>query len=256
MTAPTLLFSLLYFVMTVGLSEHGFCQNYEVKTILIDPGHGGVKPMGSDKNKSLSSDNNGVSSKQRLLEKNLTLDLSLLIAQRLRNSPEARGGKLHVELTRETGINLDFVQRARKAAAVNASCFISIHFNTSEGSSASGPRAIIQNRSKNPNESVDKSFGLALASAVARVSKRFRPATPNATWHDDHELHAGEGSYLFYQLNQFPETRLIPSCHLEVEFMDNRDVERLLLGASRDEVFAAWADAIASELIQQVMARH
>jgi hypothetical protein len=50
------------------------------------------------------------------------------------------------------------------------------------------------------------------------------------------------------------KTRLVPACHLEVEFLDNRELERLFFVDRKNETFAAWATAIANELIQQILA--
>ena len=223
------------------------------RVIVIDPGHGGAHDAGTDAARNKSTSNNATSVVHRILEKDLTLQLSTLVAARIEASDAARSGQVKVVLTRDSDVNLDFTRRAAVAAEAHAACFVAIHFNSDDSHRASGPRAIIQRRANNPNFDADKAFGLALAGAVEGVSRKYRPQTPPASWQDDHELHGHWGSYLFYQLNLNPATRDIPTCHLEVEFLDDPDCERTFFTEKRDEVFAAWADAIARELIAQAV---
>ena len=225
------------------------------KIVIIDPGHGGTADAGSDAARNKSTSNNATSATLRIKEKDLTLMLSKLIAERIEKSDAAAQGKIKAVLTRHVDSNLDFAKRAGVAAQTNGSCYVAIHFNSDASQRVSGPRAVVQQRSRNPNYDADEKFGRTLAQAVERASKTFRTQTPGASVHDDRELHKGWGSYLFHQLNLQPQTRLIPACHLEVEFLDNRELERLFFVDSKDNVFAAWASAIADELIQQTLSR-
>ncbi len=241
----------LLFVACVGLlSPSARAQGPRV--IVIDPGHGGPRDAGSDAAHNKSTSNNATSVAHHLLEKDLTLQLAKLVAARIEASDAGRAGKVKVVLTRDTDVNLDFTRRAAVAADAHAACFMSIHFNSDDGHRASGPRAVIQRKANNPNFDEDKAFGLAMAGAVENVTKKYRPQTPKASWQDDHELHGNWGSYLFFQLNQNPATRTIPSCHLEVEFLDSTSLEQTFFVDKHDEIFSAWADAIARELIAQV----
>lgn len=230
-------------------------EPFSGRTIVIDPGHGGSANAGTDADKNKSTANNATSATLGIREKDVTLELSKLVAGRITASAEAKAGKVRVLLTRDTDVNPDFAKRVDLAAAAGAACFVAIHFNGDNSQRVSGPRAIIRQAAKNPKFDADKAFGLALAGAVQSASKTFRPQTPAAMFHDDHELHGGWGSYLFHQLSLHPETRLIPACHLEVEFLDNRDLEKLFFADKKKEVFAAWADAISAELIHQVLAK-
>ena len=206
------------------------------RVIVIDPGHGGAHDAGSDAAHNKSTSNNATSVAHRLLEKDLTLQLSKLVAARIEASDAAKSGKVKVVLTRDADVNLDFTKRAAVAAEAHAACFMAIHFNSDDSHRASGPRAVIQRQANNPNFEVDKAFGLALAGAVEGVSRKYRPQTPKASWQDDHELHGNWGSYLFYQLNQNPVTRDIPTCHLEVEFLDTPSLEQTFFVDKRDEI--------------------
>lgn len=84
--------------------------------IVIDPGHGGVENVGG-------SDANHAVSALGDLEKNLTLEIGILIADELRL-------KTHqVYLTRDTDTNLSLQNRAALALTKKADVFLSIHFN-------------------------------------------------------------------------------------------------------------------------------
>ncbi|MDB6136374.1 MAG: hypothetical protein JWM59_4617 [Verrucomicrobiales bacterium] len=227
---------------------------FQGRTIVIDPGHGGTTDTGSDKDRNRSSSNNATSATLGIKEKDVTLELSLLIAERIAASPEAQSGKVRAVLTRSTDVNLNFTERAATVAEAGAVCFVSIHFNSHRSQRASGPRAVIQQAAKNPHYKADHTFALALAKAVEKASKTFHPKTPAAFVHDDHELHKGRGSYLFYQFNADEKTGRIPACHLEVEFLDNMELERPFFADRKKEVFPAWAGAIAAELIRQAQA--
>lgn len=224
------------------------------KIVVIDPGHGGAADAGSDAAKNKSTSNNATSATLRIKEKDLALTLSQLIAERIEKSEAAAQGKIKAVLTRRDDSNLDFAKRAGIAARMKGNCYVAIHFNSDNSQRVSGPRAVVQQRSRNPNYDADEGFARALARAAERVSKTFRPQTPAASVHDDRELHNGWGSYLFHQLNLNPQTKFIPACHLEVEFLDNRDLERLFFVDGKDKIFEAWASVIAEELIRQTLA--
>lgn len=84
---------------------HGVAAHPPLKTIVLDPGHGGR--------------DNGTSA----LEKTYTLDVAL----RAKKLLEASGYK--VVLTRDTDVYLDLQERSAIANANRAGLFVSIHFN-------------------------------------------------------------------------------------------------------------------------------
>jgi N-acetylmuramoyl-L-alanine amidase len=90
------------------------------RTIVLDPGHGGV--------------NGGTqSARGRLVEKNLTLDW----ARRLKPLLEARGW--HVLMTRTNDVDMALAERVDFSEASRASLFVSLHFNSGAGNlNASG----------------------------------------------------------------------------------------------------------------------
>ena len=91
----------------------------KVKTIVIDPGHGGKDP--------------GAVSGSDLLEKEVVLDISKRLKSLLEDS-----GVYHVFMTRETDIYIPLKDRTAFANQKGADVFISIHINSSENISARG----------------------------------------------------------------------------------------------------------------------
>ncbi len=81
-----------------------------IKTIMIDPGHGGV--------------DNGTTGRWGTKEKDITLD----IAKRLKARLE-RSGKYNVLMTRDTDVTLPLNKRVEMAAAAKADLFVSVHLN-------------------------------------------------------------------------------------------------------------------------------
>ncbi len=89
------------------------------RRILIDPGHGGRDP--------------GKQSKElRMDEKYLTLDTARRLAALLREA----GFEVH--LTRERDVFVELEDRSRRAAAIKADLFVSLHYNAATATSASG----------------------------------------------------------------------------------------------------------------------
>ena len=89
-----------------------------VKTVVIDPGHGGKDP--------------GAISSRSIQEKSVVLELSIM----LRDLLVSRG--YNVRLTRESDIYLPLQERTRMATVQGADLFISVHANAAAHTGASG----------------------------------------------------------------------------------------------------------------------
>ncbi len=87
--------------------------------IVLDPGHGGKDP---------GAENDAL----KLREKALTLDLAKRVSAKLREQG------FQVTLTRETDTFIPLEERAKKANALHADMFISLHFNASAKSTVAG----------------------------------------------------------------------------------------------------------------------
>ncbi len=234
-------FCLLLFVSIVRSGE---------RIVVIDAGHGGSKPSGSQKARTLSSPNNA-RSPGGLLEKDLTLELAQKVIGCLNSLPAARKAGLRAIPTRTGDVNPDFAARAKVAADQGALIFVSIHFNAvpARSAKASGTLGIVQMKSRNPHYQTDVAFASRLTKAANQAIRTWLPASRALPTGDDHELHGGMGSNLFHQLRAQMKSP-ITACFLEVEFMDNPAVEAAILKGNRSKVFDAVAAALAQSIVE------
>jgi N-acetylmuramoyl-L-alanine amidase len=220
------------------------------RIIVIDAGHGGSKPSGTQAERTLSSDNNAVSP-GGLKEKDLTLEL----AQQIIAKVNAKKAGVKAVPTRTADVNPDFARRAAVAAETKAEWFLSIHFNAvpKGAKKKSGTLGLVQMKSKNPHYPADAAFAAALTSAANGAIRQWLPQSPALPVMDDRGLHGGQGSNLFYQLRRQTKQPLT-ACFLEVEFMDNPAVEAALLTKNRAAAFEAVAEALAVAIVQAAAA--
>jgi N-acetylmuramoyl-L-alanine amidase len=104
-----LLITILLFSLLVA--EKVPAQGYKIKTIVIDPGHGGRKPGAS-----------GSFSKEK--------DVSLKVALKLGALLKEEMPDIKIIFTRKTDIDVDLYRRAEIANEANADLFISVHCNS------------------------------------------------------------------------------------------------------------------------------
>lgn len=92
-----------------------------LKTVVIDPGHGGKDP-------------GAIGKILKIREKELVLDVSLKLGKMIKDQfPDVK-----VLYTRKTDVFINLFDRAKLANANNADLFISIHANATEGTTAFG----------------------------------------------------------------------------------------------------------------------
>lgn len=221
-----------------------------VPVVVIDPGHGGSAVAGSLAERSNSSPNNA-RSPGGILEKDITLELSLLLKEAIVDLATERGAEIGVLLTREDDRNLDFIERAGICNRPDTAAIVSIHFNASAGGRSMGSLALVAARDRNPNYEADAAFGEELAEVCSEAVRRYLPETRSLGVITDGHLHGGRGSNFFFQLNRHAALREVPKCFLEVEFMDNPAVEKALLAEGREEKFRAIAEALAGYLVER-----
>jgi N-acetylmuramoyl-L-alanine amidase len=101
-------------------TERPSSPSREIKTVIIDPGHGGLWP--------------GATGKGGTLEKDITLAISLKLAAVIR-----RNLALRVVLTRDKDVDVSLEDRAAMANNNKADIFLSIHANSSYQKNARGP---------------------------------------------------------------------------------------------------------------------
>lgn len=110
-----------------------------LKTVVIDPGHGGKDPGAPGKSKSTA-------------EKNIVLNISKLFGDKIK----AEYPDVKVVYTRSTDVFVELKERANIAKRINADLFISVHCNSSTNSKAFGASAhILGPKSNNPKNTSD-----------------------------------------------------------------------------------------------------
>jgi N-acetylmuramoyl-L-alanine amidase len=216
--------------------------------VIIDPGHGGGKVAGSLDQRSNSSPNNA-QTPGGLKEKDLTLEFSLILKEEILREAAGTGPQIGVLLTREEDRNLDFVQRAAIANRPDTACVVSIHFNAGSGKSALGSLALIAAEKRNPSYQLDHRFGKGLAEACSRGVQAYLPNSKSRGVITDGHLHGGLGSNFFFQMLRHKRLREVPKCFLEVEFIDNPEVEKVLMENDREKKFRTIAAEVAKYLV-------
>lgn len=183
------------------------------KTVVIDPGHGGSADIGN------SAWNNAVSYSQ-VLEKTMTLELSIGICNALRNLANSNSAQIRIFLTREDDSNLGLSNRAAIAKSQNADIFLSIHFNDFDENRGGvrGTESYVCPRSINSN---------------FEANMRLATSIQNATFSSIQQLDSNardrgvkEGNYVVLREENLGSK--VSACLLEVEFIDNQQVDQLL----------------------------
>ena len=109
-------------------------KSLKLKTVVIDPGHGGHDP-------------GGISTDRKTYEKTLTLD----IAMRLGKNIKEKFPDVKVVYTRTTDVYVTLSDRAAIANKHNADLFISVHTNASPSTAAHGTSVHVLGQSSKPN---------------------------------------------------------------------------------------------------------
>ena len=224
--------------------------------VVIDPGHGGHKDSGTQEARTLSASNNA-KSPGGLLEKDLTLALSLEIKKQIATLASAHPDtKIECVMTRTDDSNPDFAARAATCAKgqVPPAVIFSIHFNASEDHHALGTLAVVHGAKLNKNYDADQSFALGLINAANQGVREFVSNSKPLSLISDGHLHQGAGSNFFHQLALIPSLKGVPKCFLEVEFMDRSDVDEKLLKV-REKAFPVIARHIADYLYSYCAAK-
>ena len=129
---------LLTALMPVGLSAQQ-SKELGLKTVVIDPGHGGKDPGAPGKTSANS-------------EKHIVLKISKLLGQKIKDAyPDVK-----VVYTRSNDVFLELKERVNVAKRNNADLFISVHCNSNNSSSPYGASVhILGPKSKNAKNQKD-----------------------------------------------------------------------------------------------------
>lgn len=124
----------LFAVMSFSCPTWAKEKSLILKTVVIDPGHGGHDP-------------GGISTDKNTYEKTLTLD----IAKRLGSKIKEKYPEVKVVYTRTTDVYVTLNDRAAIANRNNADLFISVHTNASTSTSAHGTSVHVLGQSSRPD---------------------------------------------------------------------------------------------------------
>lgn len=124
--------------LTAGICAHesAFAQDYSLRTVVLDPGHGG-------------KDAGAVSKDKKTYEKNLVLKISKLIGAKIKAK---YGDEVKVLYTRDKDVFIPLASRADFANHNHADLFISVHINSAASTRPSGHSVHILGPSSNPNK--------------------------------------------------------------------------------------------------------
>lgn len=136
-------FASLIYILSIlipsSLHAQGELKHPGLKTVVIDPGHGGKDPGAMGKTRKTD-------------EKHIVLAVSTLLGDKIR---QAYPG-VKVVYTRSTDVFVELKERANVAKRNNADLFISIHCNSNRNPNAYGASAhILGSRSVNPKNKSD-----------------------------------------------------------------------------------------------------
>ena len=147
LTAITILFIILS-VMSFNVTAQTASKHPGLKTVVIDPGHGGKDPGALGKTKNLH-------------EKHIVLSVSQLLGQKIK----ALYPDVKVIYTRTNDTFIGLHERAMIARRNNADLFISIHCNGSSNTEAKGSSVHIlgqsSNNSKNKTDYFERNMSTA-----------------------------------------------------------------------------------------------
>ena len=131
--------ALLMLCLALPLTAQTARKDLGLKTIVIDPGHGGKDPGAPGKTKATA-------------EKHIVLKISTLFGDKIKEAyPD-----VNVVYTRSTDVFVELKERAAIAKKNNADLFVSIHCNSNDNAKAFGASAhILGPKSNNPKNSSD-----------------------------------------------------------------------------------------------------
>jgi N-acetylmuramoyl-L-alanine amidase len=211
--------------------------------VVLDPGHGGVVATGG------SSPNNATSA-SGVLEKTMTLDMARRIRRHLNRMIASRpGSDVKVYLTRSGDTNMGLSERAEIAGSKGSDVFLSIHFNSFNGSARGTETLILSAANGNVNEAEDRELAQQVQNAVYNAIRQFDAGARDRGVKDNQRL----GVLNDISLGNIREDASTRACLLEIEFIDNPMVDKLLnTGHDANAVNEAIASAIASALLDNL----
>ncbi len=219
-TSVALLFILLSSFSSAKTGANGNAGTYQLKTVVIDAGHGG-----HDQGCSGSS----------FLEKNVALSISLKLGALIeKNFPDVK-----VIYTRKTDVFVELYERANIANRNNADLFICIHCNANPSTSPYGTETYV--------------MGLHKTEANLTVAKRENDVIlmeDNYSQHYDGFDPNNPASHIIFSLNQhaFMEQSILFAGSVEKYLKSN--AKRSSRGVKQAGFLVLWKTAMPSVLIE------
>ena len=219
------------------------------KIVVIDPGHGGAIKRGAEGN--------------GLVEKELVLDISKRVRKILAN-------RYKVLLTRESDVDIDYIDRSNVANKNNADLFISIHANAAplskkQNSPGGFETFYLKTTDSTPGKSAIENFENSAFSDSAslrwrtlsyklksytlanHIKKNQEKSEKLANIIQNHLAKVAVGENRGVKSGNFAVLRFAycPSCLVEVGFVDNdADARKLSTAAYRQNIAQAIANGI------------
>ncbi|WP_313495538.1 N-acetylmuramoyl-L-alanine amidase [Stenotrophomonas sp.] len=210
--------------------------------IVIDPGHGG------EGNAAGSSANNATSHTSRVLEKELTLDFGLRTRTALRALRVGENRNLRVHLTRDIDRNRAGRERARVGKDKGADILLSIHFNGANAA-ARGTETLVYPRAGNVNFDEDTALAQRVNDAAYNAILAHDTGARNRGIKSERELAVLRDE----SLGNTTGYHSLRAALLEVEFIDNESVDRLLsIDEGYEQVRQDICDAVAGALLEDL----
>ena len=216
---------LLIFVVMCLVSGGAFSQkkeSYRVRTVVIDPGHGGAKPGAQG---------------SRSFEKDITLSVAKKFGKLLQdNYPDVK-----VIFTRTTDVDISLAERARIANRNKADLFISIHANSHPTSTPTGVETFV--------------MGLSESHANLEVAKKENADILLEDDYKNNKDYAGfdpnsEESYIIFTLaqNAYMEKSLNFAQAIQKQYKSN--LKTINRGVKQAELFVLYKTAMPSVLTE------
>ena len=197
-------------------------------TIVLDPGHGGEAKLGG-------SSANNATSVSGVKEKKLTLDFCLILQEELVKAAAKKNKQIKVVLTRTSDINVGIRDRARVAAQNKANLFLCLHFNGLEDKSVRGVETFFRAKSNgNPNLADDKDFAAAVQKSLFDSLKSIDNKARNRGVKPDTDSPIRNLAVMDDEsLGNTNRPDKCRSCYVELEFISNPDVDKLLISGPK-----------------------
>jgi len=193
-----------------------------LRTIVLDPGHGGTTTVGGSRP-------NNATSFSGVKEKKLTLDFCMVLRDSLQKLAQQKNKQIKVVLTRTEDVNIGIAQRSKVAATHKADLFLALHFNGLDNPAVRGVETFFKENG-NLNLADDKDFATKVNKSLFASLKSIDAQAKNRGVKPD--TASGPGSLPLLRddrLGNVNRPKKCRACYIELEFITNKRVDELLI---------------------------